>query len=278
MSLSIGILGCGPSGLLAAHAANQLGFTPTILSIKQPSRQYGAQWLHAPIHGVTNRSPDGEVKYHLRGSSLVYGRKVYGAQKVSSSFGQFVGDGEVQEAWDLRNAYKKLWRMYEGQISNYVFDPGSMKILIGSQMFDYCISTIPASEICYMRESIHSFKYQPAWVTPRSPAPVPGQPRLPDGDEDFVVYNGEDTEPWYRTSSVFGHTTTEYPYVDFEEAPDVPGAFLIKKPLETDCNCWRDSVLKAGRYGQWKKGVLTHHVYEESLEYLQNKTGRSLYG
>lgn len=263
MTLKFGILGSGPSGLLAAHAVALAGFRPTILSIKQPSRQYGAQWLHAPIPGVTPQAPEGEVTYHLEGTADGYAKKVYGVPSLRSSFGQFEYDGEAQEVWDLRSAYKRLWTMYENDIYNAMIDSTVLNGLMKEDLCDYWISTLPLKSICGA-VGLHGFLSQPVWVSPRASE---GRP-----EENYVVYNGFDDGSWYRTSRVFGHGSTEYPFKMGRSIPKATGLWCVEKPLATECNCFPD-VVKLGRFGQWKKGVLTHHVFQSALDYVFDVTG-----
>lgn len=264
--MKFGILGCGPSGLLAAHAVTRAGFEPVIFSVKQPSRQYGAQWLHSPIPGITPEQPEGEVVYRLKGTRSGYSRKVYGAESAESSFGQFVMDGEPQEVWDLRSAYKKLWCLYGDRVFNAYMTPKFLGEIVEGGLADYWITTVPLKTIC-AAVGIHEFASQPVWVAPRLPSGANG-----DGDENFVTYNGFDDGDYYRASSVFGHNTTEYPFLFGRNPPDVPGVWLVDKPLGTSCTCWL-GVERMGRYGAWRKGVLTHHVYSDAVDYVFEKTG-----
>lgn len=263
-----GILGCGPSGLLAAHAVARAGFVPLIFSVKQPSRQYGAQWLHSSIPGITPDLPEGEVTYLLNGTKAAYSTKVYGASQAESSFGEFEGDGETQEIWDLRKAYKKLWDLYEPHIFNAYITPRFLGSLIEDGVADYWITSMPLRNIC-MAVGIHEFHSAPVWVAPRLPAGLNPEPM--EG-MDFVLYNGYDDGDYYRASRVFGHSTSEYPFRFGSNPPDVPGLWLVDKPISTTCTCWL-AIERLGRFGQWQKGVLTSHVYQQAVEYVFEKTG-----
>src|SRR5678809_864059 len=56
-SVRVLILGCGPSGLIAAHAAYNRGADFIVVSKARKSFMNGAQYLHAPIPGVSIKEP-----------------------------------------------------------------------------------------------------------------------------------------------------------------------------------------------------------------------------
>src|SRR5262245_15995908 len=79
------VLGCGPAGLLAAHAASLYGCDVRILSIRQPSIISGAQFLHEHIPGVTG-DIDGHVLFMKAGTAGGYAKKVYGNSRIPTSW------------------------------------------------------------------------------------------------------------------------------------------------------------------------------------------------
>src|SRR4051794_14558085 len=111
--MRIAVLGCGPAGLMAAHAAKVCGADVDIFSRKRKSELFGCQYLHAPIPGMTDVAPV-TVRYMLNGDIEGYRRKVYGD----------TWDGEVSpedllgnhDAWDIRRTYDNLWAKYGGYI------------------------------------------------------------------------------------------------------------------------------------------------------------------
>jgi hypothetical protein len=115
--------------------------------------------------------------------------------------------------------------------------------------FSLAISTVPAWILCEGFD--HDFPKVPIYVVPWTPFP----------DNNFVMYNGTDhSAHWYRTSRIFGHPSTES-VRKFDEEGQQTGF----KVLDTDCDC-RPNVVRAGRFGQWKSGVLTHHAFETAME------------
>lgn len=259
MTLKYGILGCGPSGLIAAHAVASKGFTPIIYSIKKPSKQYGAQYLHAPIPGVTENVPHGEVKYILRGTREGYAEKVYGNPDHAVSFGVFTQD---HKAWDLRLAYRELWEMYSPLIINRYITRENLRSMVMGESCDFWISTMPAEDLC-VGLGHHQFPSQPVWATVK---PV----GVDTDEENWVCYNGEHDRGWYRASKVFGHNTVEWPFYPDQEPPQ--NGWFLRKPLWTNCDCW-PQIMRTGRYGLWQKGVLTHHVWDMVLSHVYDTAG-----
>lgn len=258
MSLSFGILGCGPSGLMAAHAVRQAGFDPIIFSIKRKSRQYGAQWLHEAIPDITSETPEGTVHYILRGEEEGYAEKVYGRWDAVNSFGKFDQD---QPAWNLRAAYDNLWSTYEDLIVNAYVDTEWFSEMYESGVCDHWINSMPMESLC-LGLGHHRFVSQPVW------AGVARDRREDPEHENWVIYSGEHEINWYRKSNVFGHVTIEYPFEEGEEPPN--RAWFIRKPLWTNCDCWPD-VLRVGRYGEWRKGILTHDAYHAAKDFAETQ-------
>lgn len=105
------ILGCGPAGLMAAHAAALRNYDVVIVSKKRKSEMFGCQYLHQPIPLVSKGDPV-DVEYRLQGSIKDYRTKVYGDRpNVAVSPETLETD---HKAWNIREAYDSLWAMYGG--------------------------------------------------------------------------------------------------------------------------------------------------------------------
>lgn len=260
------ILGCGPAGLFAAHAAASLGHDIVIYSRKRKSELHGAQYLHRNIPGITQESPEFSVWYQLQGTAEGYAKKVYG--EVPPDFvspTRLLGE---QPAWDIREAYDRAWKLYSGEVINVepitphdierALYPGG--ILRDAQV----ISTIPATQIC-KRTGEHTFAYREAWAI--GDAPERGIECPVSVIADSVVCDGTSDVGWYRASNINGYRTAEWPEVS---RPPISDVALIKKVVRTNCNCWGvDGFWRAGRYGAWDKSLLTHHAYWIILEALK---------
>lgn len=239
------ILGCGPSGLLAAHAAYLRGVEPIILSRRIKSVIGGAQFLHDPIPGITALEPEGHISFLKIGHPEGYAKKVYGRPDAETSWQSFPGGPRA--CWSMDRMYENLWGLYANSIIEYMVTPDQVGDLLGQ--YKTIISTIPAGSLCSHSE--HQFKGQSVWI---------GNSAWRGCPENSIVYNGHPGDHWYRTSRIFGHEATE-------STTPFPHAQTGVKPLSTDCDCLPE-VHRVGRFGTWKKGVLVHHAFHQAQEVI----------
>ena len=249
MTQEICIIGCGPAGLLAAHAAVRAGYTPVIISAKaEPSPTAKAVFVHRAIPEMTSTEPDSYITMRKLGDGDGYAAKVYGDPEHPCSWDKFAVGGFP--AWKLETMYRRLWASYRGAIREAVVTPTALGDI--ARGYPYVINTAPARDLC-LRPEDHTFPVRETLVTPHAPLPV-----VPNE----MVYNGVPTVPWMRASDLFGVRSTEYPA---SAADVVPGLADRARPgikvLPTTCNC-HPQVVRAGRWGKWMPGVLLHHAFE----------------
>ena len=255
------VLGCGPAGLIAAHAAQrEFQARVVILSVKRPSQLFGCQYLHAPVPGLGMESNGELVTYVQHGTHDNYRKKVYGSLTPPVSPQLYAGN---HEAWDIRQAYQQLWEMFEPTINNVKIRPEDIVPMMQHYSeADAFISSIPANVLCQVG-SRHTFESVPCWAIGDSPDQTID---AAFGTRPFtVVCDGTNEVGWYRTSNVFGHATVEWP--GHKRKPPIAGVVPFEKPLGTDCNCM-SSILRVGRYGQWRKGILSHEAYDDTAAHL----------
>lgn len=267
----LAILGAGPAGLLAAHAAALSGVEETKVITKasiwdphEPAKSplYGCQYLHAAIPGLSVRSAS--VRYQLRGTAEEYRAKVYGEQKVRVSPEDYEGE---HKAWDIRAAYSQLWSMYVThglsgvEVATGRINHENVPALL--ETYDLVISTIPAPALCGIEA--HIFNTQEIWAV--GDAPDLGISAPVEIENNMVVCNGLLDLGWYRASTVFGMTTVEWGGL----VKPVEQAVRVRKPIDNDCNCWEGRVIRMGRYGSWRKGILAHEVFENTRELLTRR-------
>jgi len=240
---TIGILGCGPMGLLVAHAAELAGHDVKIYSVKQKSDIPGSMHLHGPVPGLTGRYPEGTIQFIRMGTPEVYARKVYGDDKRLTGWDNYY---QVYPSWNVLKAYDKLWDWYEDQITDVEVTHG----LLGQLDYEFrsgaLVSTIPQHVLCV--DPRHKFNGVPYFIK-RVPTPPDDQ------NHELVVYNGLAHDPWYRWSILGGLCSIEYslnPPPDFDEKD--PAWAYGQKAIDNTCTCW-PFITRLGRWAEWKHGV-----------------------
>ena len=258
--MRIAVLGCGPAGMFAAHAAAEEGHTVDILSKARKSFMRWAQYLHEPIPGLSG--DPFKISYELVGEVDIYRNKVYGDGEVQVSVETLVG---VADAWDIREAYDAAWSLYEDRI----FDWDAASHGIPSDVdYELVFSTIPAKALCQGHDPALpkflrcEFSSQMVLSTALAASSISNR-------DNVVVCSGDVKDLWYRTSRIHGWETSEYgDFVGKDAIPTGVKVWEVEKPISTDCRChpW---VVRSGRYGKWTKGVLAHESYNDMKEALQ---------
>lgn len=239
----VAIIGCGPAGLLAAHAVTQVGHKPVLFSDRaRPSPVHGGVYLHRAIPGIHKQDarPDGWVMFQKQGTAEGYATKVYGHPQAPTSWLRLRAGRHP--AWALAPAYEQLWGAYGAAVQTLVIEQHLASLL--ADMYPLVLSSAPLHRLC---EEDHQFPERHVWYQDSAPAWV---------GENVMVYNGHERIAWFRASCVFGHRLTEYPW-------EVAGARVGRKVLATDCTC-HPNIVRIGRWGEWRPGVLLHHAYEQA--------------
>jgi len=257
--MRVAILGCGPAGMIAAHAARGLGHDVTIFSLNpRPSQMYGCQYLHSPIPNATDLTKVAWVDYMLSGPIDGYRRKVYGDRAEVDLSPQTLS--RHHPAWDIRTTYARLWERYAKWIEPVAVDAYNLPRVTAG--FPVIVSTIPRPNLCH-QVGVH--KFRSTTIFARGEAPDQGI-YLEDINcpRDMVICNGNENPSWYRASNVFGHKTAEWSYDSL-----MVGGIAVKKPIDNDCDCSPDHVIHVGRYGAWKKGILASDAYSSTYAALR---------
>jgi hypothetical protein len=283
MTSRVAILGCGPTGLIAAHACRMKGVKFTVLSKKRKSELFGSQYLHEPIPGIIEEVEGEPVKYLNVGTPEQYRRKTHGKY-----WDGIIAPEEFETdhwAWNIREAYDRLWRRYGSLVYEYSIpmrtrglhgEPDySMEhpaLRVQAQLYDYdlIISTVPRKIWATHGEE---YVYSEGWAL--GDAPEKGIFVPYECDDMTIVCDGSDNVAYNRLSKVFGYTTVEWP--NNQEQP-FPDATKFLKPLRYNWNhigppnpANGEKWLHVGRYGAWQKGyVVTDawHDVNKRLEHL----------
>lgn len=268
------ILGAGPAGLLAAHAAERRGWEVQVITMPdlagnpKKSELHGCQYLHAYIPNAGIPASGKSVGYNLVGTSDGYRRKVYGSNWSGEVSPDEYGPERDHQAWDLRKVYDELWSRWEPRINCVNLSPSLVQAMNGkrSGLTGVIFSTIPADRLC-LRPAEHKFLTQDVWAMGSTRDDFATQRTLPYyAPENTVQCNGSDGTAWYRAATVFGASTIEWPA---GRKPPINGIVPVRKPLSTDCDCHvsaSNRYVRLGRYGKWQKGVLVHTAYEEMMD------------
>ncbi len=253
------ILGCGPAGLMGAHAASILGHDVRILSKKRKSFMNGAQYLHMPIPMSGPALEPFLVRYSLLGSPEAYRLKVYGPKWDGTVSPEDLA--EEHHAWDIRQTYDWLWDTYGNYVSEWEATPATLRHVLDTWGADLVVSTVPAPLLC---AEGHTFQATKIYATDKCIAP--GMLRAAD---NVVVCNGEESPSWYRQSRIQGFENTEWP--GFGPKPPLNPIWEVTKPTRNNCTCFPE-VMRCGRYGNWSKGVLSHETFQEVYQACVTRT------
>lgn len=255
--MEVAILGCGPAGLIAAHAVEKFGGEPTIISSKVKSVIPGSQYLHEPIPGLTSVYPENTVQYVRMGTAQGYAKKVYGDADRYTGWDNYRA---LYPSWNVVKAYDTLWERYEDCIINFsLHNTEDIKGIIDT--YELIISTIPQQYLCVAE---HEFVGVPYLI---KPLPLPEV----DRGHDLVIYNGMFHDHWYRYSILGDRCSIETTWGQAAEQDDdwLSGT----KAVSNNCDCWGESgrLVRAGRWAEWKHGVLLHDVYHRVKEVMNGR-------
>jgi hypothetical protein len=263
--LKVVVIGAGPSGLAAAHAAIGMNASVVIMAdkkVKTPQR--GPIMLHRPIPGINTDQPQGYVRQIVIGGSILdYRLKTYGDVNISIN-GDILDPGF--HTWPVPIAYDTMWQLYEKLIIEKTVYPGDVPALIDQA--DLVVNTAPMPSLCSEPRKHHFQSFPIALIFKTS---YPNQP------DNTVIYNAKPEFNWVRSSSIFGERVTEY---NIESAllgvtvenpfPKIDPDLVIRKPLWTTCNC-HPKMLRTGRFGKWHNETWIDHAYYETRSALVSK-------
>lgn len=250
MSLKVAILGCGPAGLLAAHAAMLHGHDYAIFSRPVASQLRGAQYLHESVPDLHLPGPRA-IYIFKYGDEAGYAKKLYNDPNKETSFGKMKSGPHL--GWSLQCTYELLWARHEDRIV-----PSEIRaedISWYEKRYNFILSTIPQKFLC--QNPAHEFTYVTEYV--RSGRLFLGERDVP---ANHIVYNGLPNYQWHRASNLDGA-------LEYEFAQPVPGADKVMKPQWTDCDC-NPGVHRLGRYGKWQRDELVTDAFNEAYELLKS--------
>lgn len=246
------VIGCGPAGLAAAHAAVGLGADVEVIAPKKKTPQNGPLLMQRPIPGINVDHPDGTIRQFVVGGTILdYRYKLYGDINIGINGDQLM---PKYHAWKHGETYDKLWRMYHTLIRDRIVTATEMRHM--HEVADLAISTANAEQMCCNKDFTHTFTSVTVAITQRSS--YLGQ------INNTIVFNASPDVPWVRSSMVFGVQSTEWPIT---EAPG--DARAIRKPIATNCDCY-PHVLRTGRFGAFKNEVWIDTAYWDAYNAVED--------
>lgn len=268
--MSVCVIGCGMSGLLAAKAVKD--FDPNIYlmildkSENAISQQKGLHYLHdncgLELKPYTVKNFVNVPTDSVESNNVLYSKKVWGSDNVLNN--SLVNLPAKVEIYNFKEAFDILTKQFSKYVVECNFNLGMIKKL--QSEYDMIISTIPmpilfphisyGSEIVYIVDSLPLDMYE---------------------IKDFEVhYNLFPDVPWYRVSKIFGQEYTEivgnFPrdnefhfYKNFTPVKKIitQTEYDVKEVLQ------KYGILLAGRWGCWNRKKLVHHVYSDVLDALK---------
>jgi hypothetical protein len=253
--VKIAVIGCGPAGLAAAHAAHGLGAGVVIYSPGEKSPQRGPLVLQRPIPAISTDHPDGYIKQLVIGGSILdYRYKLYGDINISIQ-GNILQEG--YHCWKFIETYDRLWDLYMtpglGRAAQVLTMINSEEISHMVHEFSLVINTAPLSGLCYQG---HTFRSKVVEITMERS--YPNQP------EDTTIFNAGNYYPWVRSAWLLGNECTEWlPGT----VPDGLESITIRKPIGHNCDCYPDMLL-TGRFGAWRNETWVDTAYYDTRDAL----------
>ena len=262
MGKSVIILGAGPSGMIAAHAASQSGYEVKIYD-KDPDKSRktsGLFYLHTSCDLLIDSTVISQAILGAKGASSIeiaqrYSQKVYGKDLPSESLSiTKVLEEPVVRGYNAIQAIERLWDLYGHCVEQY-----EVKNLFQVEKNfpdTKVISTIPAP-ILFPLEKFESVQ---SWVR------VGKAPEK----EAFIFYSISPNHKWDRTSALFGVFVQEFPFSVLIESKEGYETIQLTKVIGGFQPKSTNEVVFVGRYGAWDKKILVSDVYTDVLKWLKN--------
>jgi hypothetical protein len=210
------ILGTGPDGLLAVHAADMAGVKFTLYGSRTSTEILGAQYLREPIPGMTLETA--LIEHNLDGDLEDYWHKAFGIESNDPLW--FNGANVYAEdeagnlhyswteyAWNLRECYERLWTAYKYEIENVGtwtgrIHPESPFVAETLKPFDLVINTWPQPKWAGPEDV---FEQRTLWRMTGTEAPIQLKA------DNTIIYDATKDVGLSRMAKVFGHSTIEWP-------------------------------------------------------------------
>lgn len=261
--MKVAIVGCGPAGLAAAHAAYGLGAEVTIYSPAEKSPQRGPLVLQRPIPAITTDHPTGYIRQLVIGGSILdYRYKLYGDINISIQ-GDQLRPG--YHCWNHIRAYNTMWTLYmenDYRVHRVYGLISKMDLFTLHTKYDLVVNTAPLKDICFGN---HTFSFKAVEITDGY--------SYPDQPADTTIFNAGDKYPWVRSAWLLGNGCTEWLV---GTAPKELKPFTIRKPIKHDCDCY-PNVLGTGRFGAWRNETWVDTAYYDTRDAITSMQRKDIW-
>jgi hypothetical protein len=246
----IGIIGSGPSGLMAAWACIQSGQDFEILTnTYQKPFAKGFQYLHErcdlPLinYGLTKiYVPKNLLPEDF---SRVYSEKIYSVSDISRVNKTYF-DSSIDDCYNLSDALTYIWDLVYPNVTECKITCFNDIINLNSK-YEFVFSTVPLDQF-------FECKYSTTYVATR-------QNDTKSEMNNFVIFNANKFDNIVRYGNLFGTifsetltSTSRYSL----PVKKVVGSVELPSGLP-------ENIIFTGRYGSWNKQVLVTDVYKEVL-------------
>lgn len=246
MTHSVAIVGSGPDGLLAAHAADICGWDFTVYSVGK----YGDEpinpdeYLTEPIPGMTENITV-VVDHHRIGTAEEYDEKI-GFPDSLPIVSATNEDDWKDYAWDLQACYEKLKAAYFKHVVPASKWPGPINhnspFVEMLHESDLVISTVPRPMWAEKGSAI-DFKYAKLWRKNDVFGPK---------ENNVVIHDGSKDVGFCIAAQVFGRIVTYWPH---NRKPPIEGLEEHVIPLRTEGLPMPEGIVHFGSTAMWLSDV-----------------------
>lgn len=246
--MKIAVLGDGPAGMFAAHAAISLGHDVRIFSGKKTYIiKSHRSLLQLPIPQAYGRGFT--VDYQMIGRPEEFRAK--GGRREDAVV-------STESRWSLEQAFDVVNRLY-----GHLVLPWDESVDWIPETFDKIVSSVSAKSLC--RDPSHEFEGDLVFFNYSAPS------RLGDRD-NIVLASGSSVQPWTVACRVEGAEYTEYPLSVLQDSPmaTVFGDRAVHQdvvPKSTTCDCY-PHIIRIGPLGRWDGGVSYDNGYYRTKKEL----------
>lgn len=264
--MNVAILGGGVAGYTAAWAAISAGHRAYIITSPDtyPKPVPPPLFLFQDPMGLPLRGTWVDTSM-FGGTPADYREKVYKTNRLEVSAEKLPGQSRMyydgvqglQMMVEIVSSQPDGWLIHhklQAQITGMSGDVYSSIVEQVNELgnFGAIISTIPYSAFAPVA-------VVEVWTTTGNAPP----------DEAYMLYNANPRMEWYRASAVFGRFCMEWAKLPAKHDRSLQPVRKVASDRDMVAKHPVPGLLVTGRLGRHNKRLLTHHVFEEAIDYLR---------